>query len=37
MAKYICSECGENEVDDEGDVCDECQMEHEDFDEEDKE
>ena len=24
MDKFKCVECGENEVDDEGDICDEC-------------
>lgn len=37
MAKFKCVECGENEVDDEDDTCDECLMENEDFDEGDEE
>lgn len=35
--KFKCVECGENEVDDEDDICDECLMENEDFDEGDEE
>lgn len=37
MAKFTCVECGENEVDDEDDICDECTMENENFDEGDDE
>lgn len=37
MAKFKCVECGENEVDDEDDTCDECLMENENFDEGDDE
>lgn len=27
--KFICSECGENEVEDQDDICDDCLMEQE--------
>lgn len=36
-AKFKCVECGENEVDNEDDVCDECAAEQEDFNEGDDE
>lgn len=29
MEKFICSECGVNEVDDKDDICDDCLMEQE--------
>lgn len=34
MDKFKCVECGENEVDDEDDICDECALDYGEEDEE---
>lgn len=37
MDKFYCCECGENEVDDKDDMCDECAMQYNDEDEDEDE